>query len=164
VGEICEKKGARRVTIFTDSQETLRRIQSDEPGPGQVVALRMMRWESELLKKNIQVEYLWVPAYKGIEGNVQADQQGITAAYKHRGQYTETQNLLPFLDYVSFTHISRRMTETKWEESRFSNGSGPSLRVWVWVQTERLPNCRSGSSINPNCSLRYGSMVNSQPV
>jgi len=45
-----------------------------------------------------------------------------------------------------------------------SNGSGPSLRVRVRVQTEPLPNWRSGSSINPNCPLGYGSMVNSQPV
>jgi len=34
VDEICGKKGVRRVTVFTDSQATLRRIQSDEPGPG----------------------------------------------------------------------------------------------------------------------------------
>jgi len=45
-----------------------------------------------------------------------------------------------------------------------SNGSGPSLRVRVRVQTEPLPNWGSGSSINPNCPLGYGSMVNSQPV
>jgi len=45
-----------------------------------------------------------------------------------------------------------------------SNGSGPSLRVRVRVQTEPFPNWRSGSSINPNCPLGYGSMVNSQPV
>jgi len=44
------------------------------------------------------------------------------------------------------------------------NGSGPSLRVRVQVQTKPLPNWWSGSSTNPNCTLRYGSMVNSQPV
>jgi len=46
--EICEKKEVRRVMIFTDSEVTLRRIQSDEPGPEQVLALRTMNWESEL--------------------------------------------------------------------------------------------------------------------
>jgi hypothetical protein len=45
-----------------------------------------------------------------------------------------------------------------------SNGCGPSLRVRVWVQTEPLPNWRSGSSINPNCRLGYSSMVNSQHI
>ena len=44
------------------------------------------------------------------------------------------------------------------------NGSGPSLRVRVRVQTELLPNWRSGSSLNPNCLLGYRFMVNSQPV
>jgi hypothetical protein len=28
------------------------------------------------------------------------------------------QNPLPYLDYVSFTHVSRRVTEMKWEESK----------------------------------------------
>jgi len=37
--------------------------------------------------------------------------------YKHCGSYNKTQNPLPFLDYVSFSHISRRLTELKWEES-----------------------------------------------
>jgi len=81
--EVSEKEEVRRVTVFTDSQATLRRIQSDEPGPGKVLALRTMRWESELSKKNIQVEYQWVSAHKGIEGNEQANQQTIKAVYTH---------------------------------------------------------------------------------
>jgi len=116
--EICEKKGARRVTIFTDSQATLRRIQSDEPGPGQVLALQTMNWESELTDKNIQVEYRWVPAHKGIEGNEEADLQATKAAYKYCGSYTETQNPLPHLNYISFAHIGRRLSEMEWDESK----------------------------------------------
>jgi ribonuclease HI len=115
---ICGKKEVRRVTIFTDSQATLRRIQSDEPGPGQALAFRTMNWESKLTDKNIQVEYRWVPAHRGVEGNEEADLQATKAAYKHCGSYTETQNPLKHLNYVSFAHISRRLTETKWEESK----------------------------------------------
>jgi len=107
----------RRVTIFTDSQATLRRIQSDEPGPGQVLALRTMNWESKLINKNTQVEYRWVPAHKGVEGNEEADLQATKAAYKYCGSYTETQNLLKYLNYISLAHIGRRLTEVKWEES-----------------------------------------------
>jgi len=35
--------------------------------------------------------------------------------------------------------------------SNDSNGSGPSLRAWVWVQTEQLPNLQSGLAMNLNC-------------
>jgi len=45
-----------------------------------------------------------------------------------------------------------------------SNSLGTSLHVQVWVQTEPLPNWRSGLSTTPNRQLRYSSMVNSLPV
>jgi len=48
VDEKAEKEKFTRVTVFTDSQATLRRIQSDEPGPGQVLALRTMNWTDAL--------------------------------------------------------------------------------------------------------------------
>jgi len=115
--EIAEKEGVWRVTIFTDSQATLRRIHSDEPGPGQVLALRTMIWESELSRKDMQVEYRWVPAHKGVEGNEKPDQQATKAAYKCRGKRTETQNPPIYLNCISFAHINRRLTELKWEES-----------------------------------------------
>jgi len=67
--EKAEREKFTSVTVFTDSQATLRRIQSDEPGPAQVLALRTMNWTDALLRKNIQVEYWRVPAHKGIEGN-----------------------------------------------------------------------------------------------
>jgi len=116
--EMAEIKEVTMVTVFTDSQATLRRIQSDEPRPEQVLALRMMNWVDALARRNIQVEYRWVPAHKGIEGNEEADQQATKAANKHCGSYTETQNPLLFLDYVSFSHISRRLTEVEWEEHK----------------------------------------------
>jgi len=118
VDEMAGEKKVTKVMIFTDSQATLRRIQLDRRGPGQVLALRTMNWTDALARKNIQVEYRWVPAHKGIEGNKEADQQATKAAYKHCGSYTEMQNPRPFLDYVSFSHISRRLTEVKWEESK----------------------------------------------
>jgi hypothetical protein len=77
-----------------------------------------MNWESELTAKNIQVEYRWVPAHMGIEGNEEADLYAIQAANKHCRIYTETQNPLPDLNYVSFAHVSRRLTERKWDESK----------------------------------------------
>jgi len=118
VDEMAEEKDITRVTVFTDSQATPRRIQLDKPGPGQVLVLRTMKWADALVTKIIQVEYRWIPAHQGIEGNEEADQQATKAVYKHCSSYTETQNPLPFLDYVSFSHISQRLTEVKWEESK----------------------------------------------
>jgi len=117
VDEIYRENEVRRVIVFMDSQATLQRIQSDEPGPEQALALCTMNWESKLLDKHIQVEYRWVPAHQGVEGNEEADLQATKVAYKHCGSYTETQNPLPHLSYVSFAHISRRVTEMKWEEA-----------------------------------------------
>jgi len=80
-----------------------------------VLALHTMNWEKGLIARNIWVEYPWVPAHKGVEGNEEADLQATKAAYKNCGSYTETRNLLPYLNYVSFAHISRRLMELKWE-------------------------------------------------
>ena len=82
-----------------------------------MLALRTMNWESELTDRNIQVEYQWVPTHKSVEGKEEADLQATKAAYKHCGSYTKMQNPLEHLNYVSFAQISRRLTETKWEES-----------------------------------------------
>jgi len=101
--EISKEK---EVTRVPESQATLRRIQSDKPGPGQVLVLRTMNWVNAFARKHIQVEYWWIPAHKGIEGIEEADQQATKEAYQHCGSYTTTQNPLPFLDYVSFSHVS----------------------------------------------------------
>jgi len=69
-----------------------------------------------LTEKNIKLEYWWAFAQKGIEGHEQANQQATKAADKHRGQYTNTVYPLPKLDYVSFAHNSRRLTEVQWAE------------------------------------------------
>ena len=83
-----------------------------------MLALRTMNWEGALARKNIQAQYWWVPAYKGIEGNEKADQQVTKAVYMCQGKRTETQNPLPFLNYIFFAHLSRRLTVVKWEESK----------------------------------------------
>ena len=106
------------MSVFTDSQATLRRIQSDTPEPRQAQALRTINWESEFLERNVQVEYRWVPADKGLKGNEKADQQATRAAYEWCGRKVETQMLPEHLDYVYFSHMSRKLTELKWEKGK----------------------------------------------
>jgi ribonuclease HI len=86
---ISRKEEVRRVTVFTDSQEALSRIQSDGPGPWQMLALRMMNWEPALTDTNISVGYRRVPAHKGVEGKEKVDQQATKAACKWWGKKFE---------------------------------------------------------------------------
>jgi len=104
--EMSSEREVKMVTISMDSQATLKLLQLDEPGLGQVLALQKMNWEGILTGKYSQVEYWWVPAHKGIEANKKVDQQATNAAYKHWGSSTEMQYSLPFLYYVSFAHIN----------------------------------------------------------
>jgi hypothetical protein len=78
--------------------------------------------------------------------------------------------LVPYMavgEIIDRCCVADGVTATRWVISAtpiVSNGSGPSLRVLVWVQTKLLPNWPSGSSRNPNCPLGYGFIENSQPV
>jgi len=173
-GEMAGKQEITGVTVFTDSQATLRRIQSDEPRPGQELALRTMNWVDALARKHFLAEYGWVPAHKGMEVNEEADQQPTKAAYKHCGSYTETQNPLQFLDYVSFAHINQRLTEVKWEESKreiqemgkkskhsyrynlVKRGGNSVVMGAKKMIAARIYQCKSGHSLIAKYLLRIG--------
>ena len=100
------KKDITVVRIVTDSQASLKQIPSHQPGPGQALALSTMRWESDILERNIPVEYCLVPADKGIEGNEQVEQQATKAVCKHCGSHTEMQKGDLNYDFVTFAHVS----------------------------------------------------------
>jgi len=60
-----------RVTIFTDAQAAIRRMASEEPGPGQQYALQARKHIVTLrrARPGITIEIQWCPAHKGIAGN-----------------------------------------------------------------------------------------------
>jgi len=60
-----------RVTIFTDAQAAIRRMASDEPGPGQQYALQARKHIAALrrAKPGIIIEIRWCPVHKGVTGN-----------------------------------------------------------------------------------------------
>jgi len=66
--------------------------------------------------------------------------------------------------YETMRWEARQYLEHQGVGTSVSNGSGPSLWVRVRVQPKLLSNRQSGLSINPNCQLGYGSMVNSLPI
>jgi ribonuclease HI len=44
-----------RVTVFTDAQAAIRRMESDEPGPGQKYAIEARRWITSLRKMRPEI-------------------------------------------------------------------------------------------------------------
>ena len=71
-----------RVTIFTDAQAAIRRMASDEPGPGQKYAVQARKHIAALrrARPDIIIEIRWCPAHKAIAGNETADEWAKTAA------------------------------------------------------------------------------------
>ena len=82
--ELAAQRSAtpERVTIFSDAQAAIRRMASDEPGPGQQYALQARKHIATLrrARKGIVIEIRWCPAHKGVAGNEKADEWAKVAA------------------------------------------------------------------------------------
>jgi ribonuclease HI len=71
-----------RVTIFTDAQAAIRRMASENPGPGQKYTILARRHIGTLRKSrpDITIEIWWCPTHKGVSGNEKADEWAKLAA------------------------------------------------------------------------------------
>ena len=126
-----------RVTIFTDAQAAIRRMASDDPGPGQKYALQARRHIATLRRSNpgITVENRWCPAHKGIEGNEKADEWAKIAAEEPdtRGvewlSYSDRIDARPMPLPRSLGNLKREITDKKWAEAR--RGWRPDLQAEV---------------------------------
>jgi len=125
-----------RVTIFTDAQAAIRRMSSDEPGPGQQYALQARKHIPTLrrARTGIVIEIRWCPANKGITGNEKADEWAKIAA-----EAPDTRGVV-WLDYSDRTEVRamplpRSLAKLKREISEKSGrrrtsglGAGPPRR------------------------------------
>jgi len=70
------------ITIFTDAQAAIRRMNTDDPGPGQKYALESRQHIAELRgrRPSITIEIRWCPAHEGVEGNELVDRWAKLAA------------------------------------------------------------------------------------
>jgi len=105
-----------RVTIFSDSQAAIRRMASDDPGPGQQYAIRARKHIATLhkAKPSTVIEIRWCPAHKGIAGNEEADKWAKVGAEEPGSRGVE--NLAPMPR--SFANLRREISEKKWAEAR----------------------------------------------
>ena len=113
-----------RVTIFSDAQAAIRRMASDDPGPGQKYAIQAQRHIAALrrAKPGITIEIRWCPAHKGIAGNEKADEWAKEAA----GQ-PGSHGPLP----RSLANLKREISEKKWAEARRWAGAAPPRRSTI---------------------------------
>jgi len=68
-----------RVTIFADAQAAIRRMASEEPGPGQVYALQARR----------HIEIRWCPAHGAVPGNEKVGEWAKLAAEEPDARWVE---------------------------------------------------------------------------
>ena len=126
--ELASQRNAapERVTIFLDAQAAIRRIASDEPGPGQQYALQTRKHIAtlHLSRPGIVIEVQWCPAHKGVAGNEKADECAKVAAEKSGTRGVEWPNF-PVQREVrgasmprSLANLKREISEKKWAEAR----------------------------------------------
>ena len=120
------RKPAERVTIFSDAQAALARIASDEPGPGQLYALKAREWVGRLrrTRPGMSIELRCCPAHEGVEGNERADREANVAAEEPDGRgvewlgYTDRYGRRRMPLPRSIANIRREVAEKKWVEAR----------------------------------------------
>ena len=74
--EICalDASDGQVFRILTDSQAAMRRLQGDQPGPGQGLARRGIQVARQrIYGRGASVNIMWIPGHSGIPGNELAD-------------------------------------------------------------------------------------------
>ena len=102
---------ARDITVFTDSQATLTRIQDDNEGPGQTLARRIIAWEKEVFESGRTIEYRWCPGHAGVPGNEEADRVAKAAAAKDTSNLSEAE--IEMAKWTSMSHLHRQSTDLR---------------------------------------------------
>jgi len=128
-----------RVTIFSDAQAAIRRMASDEPGPGQKYAIQDRRHIAALqrARPGITIEIRWCPAHKGIAGNEKADEWAKEAA-RQPGAH----GLLP----RSLANLKREISEKKWAVARRWAGGRTSKAKYGMAKSQKPDGAVAGST------------------
>jgi len=118
------QKTLETVTISIDAQAAIRRMASEEPGPGQMHALQARKHIAALrrAKPSITIEIKWCPARKGVTENEKADKWAKLAAEEPDARgvkwlgYSDRAGARAMPLPRSLAHLEREITEKKWAE------------------------------------------------
>jgi len=140
------------VTIFTDAQAAIRRMSTDEPGPGQKYALAARKHIAALRRAapDITIEIRWCPAHEGVEGNEKADEWAKLAANELDAHGVEgwtysdrpEESPLP----RSLANIRREILEKKWMEARQWAAGRISRKKYKMPSSQRPDGTVAGST------------------
>ena len=142
----------------------LKRLASEEPGPGRMYAIRAGRHIAALRRAepNITIEIRWRPTHRGIPGNEKADEWAkLAAEYPDaRGvewkQYADRYGRRPTPLASSLAHLKRKISEKKWQEAKVwsdSRVTGKSISTADgegYVRNRTQPQQRATSSWQPD--------------
>jgi ribonuclease HI len=134
-----------QVTIFTDAQAAIRRMSTDEPGPGQKYALEARQHIAALrtAMPDITIEIRWCPAHEGVEGNEQADKWAKLAADEPDTPGVEwPEEARP----RSLANIKREIAEKKWAEAREWAGGRTSKKKYKMPRSQKPDSTVAGST------------------
>jgi len=120
------------VTILTDAQAAIRRMASDEPGPGQLYALHAQKHIATLrrARPGIIIEIRWCSTHKGIAGNGKADEWAKSAAEEPDTRGVECLNYSDRTEARAMP-VPRSIANLKWEISEKK-----------WVEAVRIMSVR----------------------
>jgi ribonuclease HI len=139
-----------RVTIFTDAQAAIKRMVSEEPGPGQMYAIQARQHIATLrrARPDITIEIRWCPAHKGVAGNEKADEWAKLAAAEPDAHGVEwlMRGARPMPLPRSLAHLRREITERKWDEARRWAGSRISKKKYKMPREQRPDQTVAGST------------------
>jgi len=143
-----------RVTIFTDAQAAIRRMGSEEPGPGQGFALQARKHIRTLRRSrpDIIIEIRWCPAHQGVAGNEKADEWAKLAADEPDARgvewfaYADRAEARPMPLPRSLTNIKREIAEKKWAEARQWTGGRTSKKKYKMPESQRPDGTVAGST------------------
>jgi hypothetical protein len=59
--------GDSKVAICLDSVTAIQWVQDNKIGPGKRMAKNAVEWNNKIVGTGVEIEYRWVPSYKGVE-------------------------------------------------------------------------------------------------
>jgi len=143
-----------RVTIFSDAQAAIRRMASDDPGPGQQYALQARKHITTLrrARKGIVIEIRWCPAHKGVAGNEKADEWAKIAAGEPNTRGVEWLSSSGRTEVRaaplprSLANLKREISEKKWAEARQWAGGRTSKTKYRMPKRQKPDGAVAGST------------------